>query len=127
MSSEKDGLLRRPRWHILVICSTVAVVAVLTWFTDVFQKYQTNLLRQLILIFGALVFLSALLAMLSRVFKILDALKDNSTKLEKVAGTLEAIGTELAQINHSTRVSETAKAIAFRDVDRQSLHTRFPA
>ena len=70
---------------------------------------------------GGLVFLSALLAMLSRVFKILDALRDNSTKLEEVTGALGKISTELAQINHSTRVSETAKAIAFREADRQSL------
>ncbi|MHC4585290.1 MAG: hypothetical protein ACYS3N_12215, partial [Planctomycetota bacterium] len=57
----------------------------------------------------------------SRLFKILDALKDNSAKLEAVAGALEKISTGLTQINHSTRVSETAKAIAFRDADRQSL------
>jgi len=121
MSSEKDSLLRRSRWHVLVIFAAVVGVALLTFFTDIFQNAQTNLLRQLILVFGALVFLSALLAMLSRVFKILDALKDNSTKLEEVAGTLQAIGAELTRINHSTRVSEAAKAIAFRDVDRQSL------
>jgi hypothetical protein len=70
---------------------------------------------------GALVFLSALLAMLSRVFKILDALRENSLKLKEVTGALEKISTGLQQINHSTRVSETAKAIAFRDADFQSL------
>jgi len=54
-------------------------------------------------------------------FKIIDALRDNSIKLEEVTSALEKIGSGLAQINHSTRVSETAKAIAFRDADRQSL------
>ena len=121
MSSEKDSFFRRSRWHIVVICVALAIVVVLTLFTNIFQKSQTDLLRQLVLMLGALVFLSALLAMLSRLFKILDVIKENSTKLEKVADSLEAIGTELAQINHSTRVSETAKAIAFRDMDRQSL------
>ncbi|OHB77235.1 MAG: hypothetical protein A2Z25_08325 [Planctomycetes bacterium RBG_16_55_9] len=121
MISEKDSFFRRFRWHFLVICVALVIVAVLVLFTNIFQKSQTLLLWQLILMLGALVFLSALLAMLSRVFRILDVLKDNSTKLEKVAGTLETIGTELVQISHSTRVSETAKAIAFRDMDRQSL------
>ncbi|MHC4228269.1 MAG: hypothetical protein ACYSW0_12660, partial [Planctomycetota bacterium] len=46
---------------------------------------------------------------------------DNSAKLKEVTGALEKISTELTQINHSTRVSETAKAIAFRDADKQSL------
>lgn len=119
MSSEKDDTLRQYKWYILVI-SVALVIGVLTLFTNVFQDFQTDL-NQLLLVFGILVFICALLAMISRLFKILDVLKDNSTNMEKVAGRLEAISTELAQINHSTRVSETAKAIAFRDVDRQSL------
>jgi hypothetical protein len=121
MNSGKDGFLRQFRWHILIICLALAIIAALTIFTNVFQKAEDNLLRQLVFMLGGLVFLSALLAMLSRVFKILDALRNNSTKLEEVTGALGKISTELAQINHSTRVSETAKAIAFREADRQSL------
>jgi hypothetical protein len=121
MSSEKGGFLRRFKWHMVIICVAVAVVAILTVFTDIFQKSEANLLRQLVFMLGGLVFLSALLTMLSRVFKILDALRDNSTKLEQVTGALEKISAGLTQINHSTRVSETAKMIAFRDADRQSL------
>ncbi|MBN2317161.1 MAG: hypothetical protein JXM79_24760 [Sedimentisphaerales bacterium] len=120
MSSEKDDTVRRYKWRILLIGLAV-VIALLTFFTDVFQRFETDLIRQLLLVFGVLVFISALLAMLSRLFKILEVLKENSTNMEKVAGRLEAISAELAQINHSTRVSEAAKAIAFRDVDRQSL------
>jgi len=90
-------------------------------FTDIFQADETNLLRQLVLMLGGLVFLSALLAMLSKLFKILEMLQDNSAKLEQVTAAMEKIHTGLTQINHSTRVSETAKAIVFRDADRQSL------
>ena len=121
MSSENDGIFRRFKWHLVIICVAFAIVVILTLFTNIFQKSQTDLLRQLVFILGALVFISALLAMLSRVFKILDALRDNSVKLEEVTSVLEKISSGLAQINHSTRVSETAKAIAFRDADRQSL------
>jgi outer membrane protein assembly factor BamD (BamD/ComL family) len=121
MSSENDAFLRRYRWHLLIISVAILIVLFLTLFTDIFQKSQTDSLRQLVFMLGVLVFISALLAMLSRVFKILDALRDNSVKLEEVTKALEKIGSGLAQINHSTRVSETAKAIAFRDADRQSL------
>jgi hypothetical protein len=121
MNSHKDGFRKRFKWHIVIICVAVAIVVILTMFTDVFQSTESNLLRQLVLVLGVLVALSALLAMLSRLFKILDALRDNSAKLEDVAGALEKISAGLTQINHSTRVSETVKAIAFRDADRQSL------
>ena len=120
MDSEKDDFIRRYRWHILVI-GVALIMGVITLFTNVFENSRTDMFVPLVLVFGALVFLSALLAMVSRLFKILDVLKDNNTNLDKVAGRLEAISAELAQINHSTRVSETVKAIAFRDVDRQSL------
>ncbi len=121
MDSRKDSFLWRFKWHIVIICAAVAIVVILTMFTDLFEASETNLLRQLVLLLGALVFLSALLTMLSRVIKILDALRDNSTKLEGLTGALEKIHTGLTQINHSTRISETAKAIAFRDADRKSL------
>jgi hypothetical protein len=121
MSSENDGFLRRFKWHVVIICIALSCVVFLTLFTNIFQKSQTDLLRQLVFMLGALVFICALLTMLSRVFKILDALRDNSVKLEEVTKALQNISSGLAQINHSTRVSETAKAIAFRDADRQSL------
>ena len=121
MSSGNDSFFRRFRWQVLIIVAVLVIVTFLTFFTSIFQSSQTNSLRQLVFMLGALVFISALLAMLSRVFKILDALRDNSNKLEEVANALEKISSGLAQINHSTRVSEAAKAIAFRDADRQSL------
>jgi hypothetical protein len=121
MDSQKDSFLQRFKWHIVIICVALAIVVWLTIFTDIFQAEETNLLRQLVLMLGGLVLLSAFLAMLSKLFNILEMLRDNSTKLEEVTGALEKIHAGLTQINHSTRVSETAKAIAFRDVDRQSL------
>ena len=121
MEPGKDGFLGRFKWHIVIICAAVAIVLLLAVFTPIFEASETGVLRNLVWLLGALIFLSALLAMLSRVFKMLDALRDNSAKLEQVTGALEKIHVGLAQINQSTRLSEAAKAIAFRDVDRQSL------
>ena len=121
MGSVKDGFLGRFKWHFAAICITLAIVSLLTLKTEIFQAFETSLLRQIMWIVGALIFLIALLVMLSRVIRILDALIDNSSKLKELTGALEKIHEGLAQINHSTRISETAKAIAFRDADRQSL------
>jgi len=119
MNIGKDSLLQRYKWHIVIICAALVIVVLLALFTDIFQRSER--LQGLVWLLGALVFLSALLTMLSRSIKMLDALRDNSSKLEQVTGALEKIHAGLAQINHSTRLSETAKAIAFRDVDKQSL------
>ncbi len=121
MDLQNDSFFARFKWHIVIIGAALAIVILLAMFTNVFMPSKVNVLQNLVLLLGALVFLSALLAMLSRLFKIVDALKDNSTKLEEVTGALEKIHTGLAQINHSTRLSEKAKAIAFRDEEKRSL------
>jgi hypothetical protein len=121
MDPGKDSLVQQYKWHIVIICAALALVVLLMFTTDIFEPSESNMLRQLIFMLGGLMFLVALLTMLSRVFKILDALKDNSAKLEDVTAALEKMSSGLAQINHSTRVSETAKVIAFRDADRLSL------
>jgi hypothetical protein len=121
MDMQKDGFWQRNKWNVIIIAIAVVVIIFLTLFTPVFQSGESDFFPQLLLMLGFLVALSALLAMLSRLFKILDALHDNSDKLEAVASALEKIHVGLTQINHSTRVSETVKAIAFRDADRQSL------
>ncbi len=113
------SLSRQFKWHIVIICMALLIVLMLSALTNIFEESET--VRPLVLMLGVLVFLSALLAMLSRVFKILDALRDNSTKLEEVTDALNKIRTGLLQIDQSTRISETAKAIAFREADRQSL------
>lgn len=121
MEPTNDSLLWRFKWHIVIICAALLIVFLLVVSTNIFQEPETGALRQLVWLLGALICVSAMLTMLSRLFKMLDALKDNSAKLEQVTGALEKIHAGLTQINHSTRLSETAKAIASRDIDRQSL------
>lgn len=121
MNPGEDSLARQYKWHIVAICTVVGLVIVLMFTTDLFDPSESGKLRSLLILLGGLVFMIALLTMLSRVFKILEALRENSSKLEGVTGALEKISEGLAKINHSTQVSETAKAIAFREADRASL------
>jgi hypothetical protein len=121
MDVQNDSFIARFKWHIAIICAALVIVILLATFTNIFISSEINVLQNLVWLLGALILLSALLAMLSRLFKIVDALKDNSGKLEEVAGALEKIRTGLVQINHSTKLSEKAKAIAFRDEEKRSL------
>jgi len=119
MDSGNDSQVWRYRWHIATIVAVVAAVLALAVFTDIFQRTQS--LRQPILLMGGSIFLVALLIMLSRVSRIVDTLQDNSARLEEATKALTHIRDGLMQINHSTRISEAAKAIAFREDDRRSL------
>jgi len=119
MDLQDESFLGRFKWHITIVCGALIIVFLLAFFTNIFQASEN--VRHLVWLLGALVFLSALLAMLSRVSKIAEALRDNSSKFEEATKALEKISAGLAQINQSTRISETAKAIAFREADKQSL------
>ncbi len=119
MNSEKDSQVWQLKWHIAIIVATLAGVLVLSIFTNIFE--QSDNVRQLVWLMGGIIFLAALLTMLARVSRIVNTLNENSARLEEASKAIEIIREGLAQINHSTRISDTAKAIAFREDDKRSL------
>ena len=119
MDSEKDSQVWQYKWHIAIIVVVVGGALALSSFTKVFEMTDSG--RQLLMLMGALIFLIALLTMLSRVFKIVSTLNENSARLEEASKAMESIRDGLLQISHTTRISEAAKAIAFREDDKRSL------
>ena len=119
MDSGKDSQVWQYKWHIAIIVATLAGVAVLAIFTNIFKASDS--VRQLVWLMGGLIFLFALLIMLARVSRIVSTLNENSARLEEASKALANIHDGLMQISRSTRVSEAAKAIAFREEDRRSL------
>lgn len=121
MNFGKDKLLGRFKLHIIIICIALIAMVLLTFFTDVFQISEPGLIPRLVWFGAALVLLIAVITTLLKLSRILDAVEQDGVKLEKIAGMLEKNHAVLSQISQNTRLSETAKAIAFRDADRQSL------
>lgn len=119
MDSGKDSQVWQFRWHIAIIVVTVAGALVLSVFTKSFER--TDRVWQFFMLAGGVIFLIALLTMLARVSRIVSTLNDNSARLEEASKAMESIRDGLLQINHSTRISEAAKAIAFREDDKRSL------
>ncbi|MCX5643788.1 MAG: hypothetical protein NTZ17_03745 [Phycisphaerae bacterium] len=119
MDSGKNSQVWQFKWHIAIIVVTVAAALGLSVFVKSFEK--TESVWQFFLLAGGVIFLIALLTMLSRVSRIVSTLNDNSTRLEEASKAMEGIRDGLLQINHSTRISEAAKAIAFREDDKRSL------
>ncbi|MBN1361351.1 MAG: hypothetical protein JW993_12205 [Sedimentisphaerales bacterium] len=121
MYPQNDSQLRQYKWHIILIGAVLGGVLLLALFTSIFQN--TAALRDSVFLLGSLIFLGALLAVLSRTTGIVNTLRENSAKMEEATKALENIRDGLMQINQSTRISDTVKAIAFRDDDRQSLRS----
>jgi hypothetical protein len=121
MNLGKDISLWRFKWHIAVIGIVVLVVLLFSFLTDISQPPEAGSITQFIWPAAILVLLAAVILILSKTFKIFDTIRESDTKLDKIAETLEKNRSVLTQINHSARLSETAKAIVFRDADRQSL------
>lgn len=125
MNLGKDRPLWQFKWNILIIYVAFVVVVLVTvflaFFTNIFRTSEAGKIPQLVWFIAGLPLLVAVILMLSKTFTILDVLRENNAKLEKIAEALEKNRSILAQIDQSARLSETAKTIAFRDADRQSL------
>jgi fluoride ion exporter CrcB/FEX len=119
MDSGKDSQVWQYKWHIAIIVVAVAGALALSVFTKVLET--TDSVRQLLMLLGGLIFLAALLTMLSRVSKIVNTLNENSARMEEASKAMASIRDGLLQLSHSTRISEAAKAIAFREDDKRSL------
>ncbi len=125
MSPEGDSFLQRYKVHIVVIFVVVTVVVYIQVWGSPPRSSKTSsegTFMETLLFLANVSVLGVMLLMVSRVMKIVDTLRDYSHKMEEVTQVLVKIGDELAEINQSTRLSETAKAIAFRDTERASLH-----
>jgi hypothetical protein len=72
-------------------------------------------------IFGALAVLAVVIGILVLLYELVQSSKDGDEKLEIIAQLLSRNRNLLAQVSHGVRLSEAAKTIVFRDMDRQSL------
>jgi hypothetical protein len=120
MNFGKDNSLVRFK-HLFIIYGVIIVVVLLVFFTNVFEAKQANELPPAIWLLVAMVFMITLAVILATSLKMLDVIDDSNTKLEKVADELEKLRQVLNQVNQGTHISETARAIAFRDSDTQTL------
>lgn len=125
MDSPKDRPSWEFSWRIIIIyvvlMVSVLALIVVTFLTDLFHTTEEGQIPPLVWLALATVFLIAILKTLSQVLKILDAIHDNSAKLEIMTEALKKNQSVLTEISQSTRLSEAAKAIIFRDEDRQFL------
>lgn len=123
MDSPKNSPSWEFRWRIVAIYLGIMVLAIViilvTFFTNIFRT--TEEIPSLAWLLMAGVFLIALIATLSNIIKIMDAVQDNTAKLEVMTEAVKKSQSVLAEINKIAHLSEEAKAIVFQDTNRQFL------
>lgn len=63
----------------------------------------------------------AILAVLGKIAGKIGDISEVARQLEAISGNVDKCRSELSEVNRNTRLSETAKRIAFREADRQTL------
>ena len=125
MDSPKGSPSWEFRWRIVAIyvgfmLAAVALIVV-TFTTDIFWSSEEGQIPPLVWLLLAGVFIFAIIATLSNLVKILDAIQDNTTKLEVMTEALKKNQSVLDQINQITHLSEAARSVVFHDSDRKFL------
>jgi phage terminase small subunit len=124
-----DSPKNRPSWEFswriitvyVVLMVSVLIFIVVTFLTDIFHTTEESQIPPVVWLLLAGVFIIAIIATLSNLVKIFDTIQDNTTKLEVMTEALKKNQSVLAQINQVAHLSDAAKAIVFRDSDRQFL------
>ena len=120
-----NGLLWQSRWKVLVLYIALVVIFMatvfLTFFTDFFTTSRTGAIPQIVWFLVVSLFLVAVIILLSKTIRILDALEENSSKLERIAEALEKNRSILTQLDQNLRLSETTKTIIFSETNKQLL------
>ncbi len=125
MDPERDSIWERYRWHTVIVIGAVVIVVGFLMQSPpsdpIAGEGGSSKMQLLVSTSIVAILLVVALLILARISKIVEALADNSRRLEEVTHVLSNLGGSLHEICRSTQLSETAKAIAFRDTERDSL------
>jgi hypothetical protein len=121
MSLGKDSPSGRGIWYVTIIGVSVVAVCLLALFTDVFQTSQQGQLPPILRMLIVLLFLIIGILILAKIIGTTEAVQDHAQRLDKIAEIVEKNRSVLDDINKNTRLSESAKTIASRDINRQAL------
>ncbi|MHC4266066.1 MAG: hypothetical protein ACYSUK_09050 [Planctomycetota bacterium] len=121
MSLEKESPFERGKLYLVIIGLPVVAVCLLAFFTNVFETPEQGQIPRMLVLLIVLLFLIIGILILAKIIKTTEAIQDNSVRIEKIAEALEKNRAVLADINKNTSISESAKTISSRDINRQAL------
>jgi len=118
---KQKNILRRYRWHLAVIYAALILVVLLALLTTIFETADSGNVPEFVWMLGGVIVLGTALFGLKSLLDLTRAVNETNAQLEKISQGVEKNRSVLEKIGQSTRLSERAKSIAYRDLDRQSL------
>ncbi|MGA2171773.1 MAG: hypothetical protein ABSG82_02000 [Sedimentisphaerales bacterium] len=117
MDFGKDSLLARFK-NLFIIYGVIIVIVLLAF---IFGTRQDGTMPPAVWLLVVVLLMIPLTIILMASLKMMDVVDDSNSKLEKVTDELEKIRQVVIQVNQCSHLSESAKVIAFRDSDTQTL------
>jgi hypothetical protein len=121
MNDEKQKASLTLKWYFIIGFSAVGVLLLAAILAEKFLPSYLVSVPQYVWFIGALIVLAAILIILIEIIRLCIQIEENGLRLERLQDVVEKNSEILSQIRLNTGLSETAKAIASREVDRQSI------
>ncbi len=121
MAISKDFGSPYLKWYFIVIYVTLPAIILLVFFSNIFETEKPGQVPQIVWLSGGILLLFAIILILAKTIKLASLLDENTDRLDKIAEAQEKNRTMLAQITQNMRLSESAKAIVFRDADIMAI------
>ncbi len=124
LKAPKDSQLWRIKWH-LVFAAALAVAFILFLISSVFKHFEqldtARLFTSLYMAVLGIAFLILLFAVLLLLWEAVQSTKENGIKLDNLTEATTRNNNLLTQINKASHLSDTAKEIAFQDIEQLEL------
>jgi len=121
MDTNRQRQSKQFNWRVTTIYAILTIVFLFVVFAVILRTSRAVEILQFALLMVGLAVFTVAIVMLLNVFNVTEELAKNGSKLKKIPAVLEKNRTELVRLNRNARLSETAKSIGSRDVDRQLL------
>lgn len=118
MKLRKDSLVWRYKWFFL---TSLILIAASFFYASYTSETASGMLIRLIRTIAIILALFILSLLVMLIVSAVKSIEENGSALKKIREQLEKNRVELEGIKKNTYMSETAKSIAFRDIDIQVL------
>lgn len=121
MSDEKQKAGQSLKWYFILGFVVVAVLLASAILADIYLTPNAISIPQYVWLAGGAILLCAVILMLLEIIRLCIRTNENGIKLERLQDVVEKNSEILSQIRQNTGLSETAKSIASREADQQSI------